>query len=404
MRLTLSFAALFLSVIFLQLSSGAMGPLDALSGAQEGFTTTQIGLLGSAHFIGFFIGCWSAPRLMGSSGHIRAFAAFAACGAIGAMAHPLWIDPLGWSMMRILSGFAIAGCYTVVEAWLHAKVTNKTRGRTMGIYRVVDLGASLVAQLMIGVLEPVSYVSYNILAILVCLSLLPLMLTTQRPPEAPKAPRLRPMKALRLSPLGVAGVIVAGVTMPAFRMVGAVYGDAVGLRPDQIGLYLAMAMIGGAIAQFPAGWLADAFDRRKVLIGASVVSIFVCGSTALLDTVTPTTAFLMSFLFGAATMPIFSISAAHANDFADPDFMAELSADLMFFYGVGAIFSPLLASALIQAYGPGAMYGMIALAHMGLVVFGLYRMTVRDTASRAPYRYLPRTSFILGRILGRKGD
>ena len=180
MRLALSFAALFLSVMFLQLSSGAMGPLDALSGAQSGFSTTQIGLLGSAHFIGFFIGCWSAPRLMGSSGHIRAFAAFAACGAIGAMAHPIWIDPLGWSLMRVLSGFAIAGCYTVVEAWLHAKVTNQTRGRMMGIYRVVDLGASLVAQLMIGILDPVSYVSYNILAILVCMSLLPLMVTTAK--------------------------------------------------------------------------------------------------------------------------------------------------------------------------------------------------------------------------------
>jgi len=402
MRLILSFAALFTSVIFLQLSSGALGPLDALSGAQSGFTTTQIGLLGSAHFVGFFIGCWGAPRLMGSSGHIRAFAAFAACGAIGALLHPIWIDPLGWSGMRVLTGFSIAGCYTVVEAWLHAKVTNKTRGRTMGIYRVVDLGASLVAQLMIGVLEPVSYVSYNILAILVCMSLLPLMLTTSKPPDAPKAPRLRPMKALHLSPLGVAGVVVAGVTMPAFRMVGAIYGDEVGLRPDQIGLFLAMAMVGGALAQMPVGWLADKFDRRYVLIGASIASILVSAATAMGPTMSPSTVFVMSFLFGAATMPIFSLSAAHANDFAEADFMVELSADLMFFYGVGAIFSPLLASVLIQAYGPGAMFGMIAVAHAVLVVFGLYRMTVRDTASRAPYTYIPRTSFILGRILRRR--
>ena len=87
MRLIISFAALFLSVILLQLSSGGLGPLDALSGLQLNFTTEQIGLLGSAHFIGFFIGCWWAPRLMGSVGHSRAFAAFTATGAIGILAH-----------------------------------------------------------------------------------------------------------------------------------------------------------------------------------------------------------------------------------------------------------------------------------------------------------------------------
>ena len=62
MRTAISFAALFLSVILMQLSSGGVGPLDALSGLALNFSTEQIGLLGSAHFLGFFIGCWWAPR------------------------------------------------------------------------------------------------------------------------------------------------------------------------------------------------------------------------------------------------------------------------------------------------------------------------------------------------------
>ena len=237
MRTALSFAALFLSVIFLQLHAGALGPLDALGGLQEGFSTTEIGVLGSAHFVGFFIGCWGAPRLMGSTGHIRAFAAFAATGAIAALLHPLFIDPVGWAVMRVATGLCVAGCYTIVEAWLQAKVTNETRGRTLGIYRFVDLGASVAAQLLIGFLTPAAYASYNILAILACAALLPLVLTTSKPPPAPIAPRLRPLKAFRLSPLGVAGVITAGVTMPSFRMVGPIYGREIGLTVDQIGFF-----------------------------------------------------------------------------------------------------------------------------------------------------------------------
>ncbi len=185
MRTLISFAALFLSVFLLQLSSGGVGPLDALSGLQLSFTTGQIGLLGSSHFSGFFIGCWWAPRMMGSVGHSRAFAAFTATGAIGLLAHMLIVDPIAWSIMRVASGFCVAGCYTVIEAWLQAKVTNETRAGMMGVYRVVDMSGSLAAQLIIGVLDPASYISYNILAILCCAALLPITLTRIEQPEPP---------------------------------------------------------------------------------------------------------------------------------------------------------------------------------------------------------------------------
>jgi MFS family permease len=116
MRLIISFAALFLSIILLQLASGGVGPIDVLSGTALGFSRQEIGLLGSSHFLGFFIGCWWAPRLMGSVGHSRAFAAFTATGSIGLLAHMMVLDPIAWALMRIASGLCVAGCYTVIEA------------------------------------------------------------------------------------------------------------------------------------------------------------------------------------------------------------------------------------------------------------------------------------------------
>ncbi|MEC8573086.1 MAG: MFS transporter, partial [Pseudomonadota bacterium] len=192
MRLLISFAALFLSVILLQLSTGGVGPLDAISGLTLGFDKEQIGFLGSAHFVGFFIGCWWVPRLMGNVGHSRAFAVCTALGAMGLIGHTLTEDPLAWAAMRIASGLCMAGCYTVIEAWLNAKVTNENRGRAMGTYRIADLSASLAAQLLIAVLPPAAYVSYNLLAILCCAALLPLTMTKASQPEIPDAPRLRP--------------------------------------------------------------------------------------------------------------------------------------------------------------------------------------------------------------------
>jgi MFS family permease len=402
MRLMISFAALFLSVFLLQLGSGGVGPLDAISGLDLGFTTSQVGLLGSAHFFGFFIGCWWAPRLMGSVGHSRAFAAFAAAGTIAILSHMLIIGPVAWSFMRVATGMCVAGCYTIIESWLQAKVSNETRGRAMGSYRVVDIAGSFLAQMMIGVLEPASYVSYNILALFCCAALLPLTLTKVKQPEVPESPRLRPIKAIRRSPLAAAGVVVSGLTAAAFRMVGPIYGVEVGLTTDQIALFLGLFVLGGAASQIPAGWIADKYDRRWVLIWFSAAGILSCAFTVVSSGGGTGAVMAAAAVFGFATFPIYSVAAAHAHDFAENHERIELSAALMFLYALGAIASPYLVSALIQAYGPSAMFIFVSSAHVLLIIFGLLRMGARPTEEkRTPYIYAPRTTFLIGRLLGR---
>ncbi|MDG1472901.1 MAG: MFS transporter [Ascidiaceihabitans sp.] len=402
MRLLISFAALFLSVLLLQLSSGGVGPLDALSGLVLGFSNQQIGLLGSSHFLGFFIGCWWAPRLMGSVGHSRAFAAFTAAGAIGLLAHMLIVNPYAWAGMRIASGICVAGCYTVVEAWLQAKVTNETRGRAMGVYRIVDMSGSLMAQMMIGVLAPASYVSYNLLAILCCAALLPLTLTKVPQPATPSAPRLRPRLAFERSPLAAAGVVVAALSSASFRMVGPLYGQEVGLSAGQIAYFLSAFVLGGAIAQYPVGWLADKFDRRWVLIWLSVAPMLSCAVTVFSTGLGVNGIMLAAFLFGMTSFPIYSVAAAHAHDFADDSERVELSAALMFYFALGAIAAPYGASILIDAFGPRALFIMIASGHVLLIIFGLTRMRARPTREdKTRYVYAPRTSFLIGRLTGK---
>jgi MFS family permease len=405
MRMMISFAALFFSVLLLQLSSGGVGPLDVLSGTQLGFTRQELGMLGSAHFVGFFIGCWFAPRLMGSIGHSRSFAAFTAAGSIGLIAHMMVVDPYAWALMRVASGLCVAGCYTVVEAWLQAKVTNETRGRAMGTYRMVDMIGSLAAQGIIGILAPADYISYNILTILCCAALLPITLTSISQPETPKSLRLRPKLAFTRSPLAVAGVIVAALSSASFRMVGPIYGQEMGLTAAEIAWFLAAFVIGGAFAQLPVGWIADKFDRRKVLIWLSVAAIISCGITLSLASTGVFGILLSSAFFGLTTFPIYSVAAAHAHDFASTDERVELSAALMFWFAMGAIAAPYGASVLIENYGPEAMFVMLAAGHASLIIFGLSRMLAGRTAlRRTAYVNAPRTSFVVGRLFRKERE
>ena len=110
-----------------------------------------------------------------------------------------------------------------------------------------------------------------------------------------------------------------------------------------------------------------------------------------------------AFLFGFTSFPIFSVSSAHAHDFATDAERVELSAALMFYYAIGAIAAPYGAAVLIDAFGPSALFILIAAGHALLVAFGLTRMFARPTPKdKTNFVYAPRTSFIIGRLNRRK--
>jgi len=114
---------------------------------------------------------------------------------------------------------------------------------------------------------------------------------------------------------------------------------------------------------------------------------------------------LNAALFGFTTFPVYSVAAAHAHDFASNEERAELSAALLFFYALGAIAAPWTASQLIEAFGPGALFALVAVGHFAMLVFGLLRMRVRPTrATRTRYVWAPRTTFLIGRLLRRSRE
>ena len=119
----------------------------------------------------------------------------------------------------------------------------------------------------------------------------------------------------------------------------------------------------------------------------------------------PSTLIAGSFLFGAAALPLYSVSAAYANDHCPRDFVVELNASLLVLFALGAVLSPTIAAELVALYGPDALWGYIALGHAALIAFGFWRLTVRPTApAPQPYRSLLRSSTMLGRLLKRRDD
>ena len=381
--------------------NGLQGTLIALRGAQEGFEPATIGFLGTAYFAGFLLGCLFVIRIMKSVGHVRSFAALAAIASVGTILLVLVIDPVMWTIVRFASGFCFAGLFTIMESWLNSGVSNHDRARVLALYRIVDIGCVTGAQFLIPAFGADGFTIFAIMSILITLSLVPVSLGDRTNPRAPQDVKLDLRRVFQISPLGCIGCVVIGVTNSSFRTLSPVYAEQIGMSVTDVVTFVSVGIIGGAVIQYPLGYLSDLWDRRMILListtGAMVsalVLVFFAGGGVFLN-------FLIVFAFGSFAMPLYSLSAAHANDRAGKDEFVVVNAALMLFYSFGAIGGPVAASFAMQQFGPTGLFGFICAIYSIFIVIILARMQARagvPAEARSRFTALLRTSTLFARL------
>ncbi|WP_173931695.1 MFS transporter [Chelativorans sp. Marseille-P2723] len=383
--------------------NGLMGTLIALRGVAEGFSPISIGIMGTAYFLGFVIGCLYIPRLLRSVGHIRAFAAMAALAATGTLLLVLIIDPYVWTAVRLLNGICFSSLFTIIESWLNSGAKNENRGRVLAIYRIIDIVAITGSQYIIPAVGVEGFTVFALTSMIITLSLVPVSIGDRSNPTPPAELRLDVSAVWQVSPLAMLGAITVGLTNGAFRMVGPVYADAVGYSVAEIVTFLNAGIIGGALMQYPLGALSDRWDRRYVILAsttaaaASTLAIFMLGAGGI-------TGYALIFVFGSFAMPIYSLTAAHANDRATSGEYVQVAAGLILFYSTGAVVGPIAASLLMQIYGSGGLFAFIAAAYIIFILITLYRIGAGDavpTERRGRFAALLRTSPIFIRMARR---
>lgn len=384
--------------------NGLQGTLIALRGAEEGFSPATIGFMGTAYFGGFLLGCVFITRIMKAVGHVRSFSALAAIASAGTLMLVLVIDPVMWSAIRFATGFCFAGLFTIMESWLNSGVQNRDRARVLALYRIIDIGSVTGAQFLIPVFGAGGFAIFAIMSIMITLSLVPVSLGDRSNPTAPEDVKLDLPRVWRISPLACIGCIFVGVTNSAFRTLSPVYAEQIGMSITDVVTFVSIGIIGGAIIQYPLGYLSDLWDRRKVLlittVGAMLAAlalVFLAGTSTLAN-------FVLVFVFGSFAMPLFSLSAAHANDRADKGEFVLVNAALMLFYSFGAIGGPLVASFFMQRFGPQSLFIFSATVYALFVVIILYRMQARGAVPagrRGHFIALLRTSTIFAKLTRR---
>lgn len=371
--------ALLLGMGLLMLGNGLQGSLLGLRAVLEGFETATTGLVMTGYYVGFLAGSLLVPRMVRRVGHIRVFAALASLASIAVLLHTVLIDPVTWTAMRLVTGFAYAGLYIVAESWLNDQGTNRTRGQLLSVYMVIQLGAMALGQLLLNVADPGGFLLFIAVSVLVSLALVPILLTVAPAPSFDEPSHVGLLDLYRISPLGVVGAFAIGTAHGSVFGMGAVYAERAGLNVAEISVFMALYLVGGMVLQWPIGRLSDRFDRRLVLTAVTLVAAAAAVVAVIAPGLHHIALFAVIGLFGGLSLPMYSLCLAHTNDYLEPRQMVAASSSLVMLTGIGACLGPFSVAMIMSLIGAEGFFWWVGGIHAGIGVFAIWRMSRRPS-------------------------
>lgn len=369
-----SISSLLLGITIVLLGSGLLGTVVGVRATQEGFDPVVIGFIQSAFFLGYVLGTFVCPPLIKRAGHIRVFAVMAALGSAAAIGFALWIHPVSWALLRMVSGISMVGLYMVVESWLNEHSSHHSRGRIFAVYMSITLVALGLSQFLLLVEDNRGFIHFALATVLFSLALIPVALTQMIEPKPVTAPRSRLKELYFVSPLGVTGALVSGLANGAFWGMGAVFAQHIGLSVADTSTFMSAVIFGGALLLWPVGQLSDRLDRRHVLIAVS----FASAATALAAFISlsgpAVVSLLLAFLYGGNSLSVYALAVAHLNDHLKPGEVLEATRSILLVYGAGSALGPMVAGFCMTVWGGPAFLEYLATILTLLGLFGLYRI------------------------------
>ena len=373
-------AALLISVALLLMGNGLQGTLLPVRASIEAFSEIDIGIMGSAYFVGFALGCYYGTHIVRRAGHIRTFTAMVAVASSAVLAHAIIVSPILWWCLRALTGLCFAVLYLVIESWLNEKATNENRGTVFSIYTIINLTVITIGQLMLTLDEPTDFPLFALSSILLSIAAVPVAMTTASAPKPIATTSVRFVRLYRLSPVGMMGCLTVGLANGAFWGLAPIYAQGETGDVTAVAIFMSITVIAGAVGQYPLGRLSDRMDRRRViaisLLGAAVAGI----GLVLINPAWQHAVFAVTFIYGMFAFPLYALSVAQTNDRIDASSYVEAASGLLMVYAIGAVIGPIVASLFMKFIGNAGLFTFTVLVHVAALIFTLYRIRHQSAA------------------------
>ena len=381
--------ALFFGFALISLAHGLQGTLIGVRAVVEGFSFISTGFIVAGYYVGYLTGSIVIPIFLKRVGHIRVFAALASLASIAILLHSVFIEPYMWFFIRILTGISLAGIFVIMESWLNDKSTNETRGQILSIYMIITFSFLGMGQFLLNLSDPAKVDLFILVSILLSFALLPILLSVSEAPNITNPKKFSLKRLFVISPLGFVGAFFTGLAHSAILGYGAVFAAAKGFGIFEISIFMVIVTSFGALFQWPIGYISDKIDRRIILIAvtliASALSLFIVASSYISLIIF----FLLLAIYAGMSLPMYSLTVAHTNDFLQQDEIIGASSAFAILVGLGAICGPIIASFFMNIIGPDGFFVYLFVVHGLLGLFGLYRMAKRSKPADLESQYTP---------------
>jgi MFS family permease len=383
--------SVFLSLTILLIGHGLQQSLLPLYAHSIGWSPAEVGLTGSAYFLGFIVGCFYVPKLIRRVGHVRVFTVCSGVAIMAILMTAKWQQVGIWALCRALTGLSFAGLYMIFESWLNERAPHDLRGTIMSFYGFLSVAAMAVGQLFLFDLQIVE--GSSLVAMILALAIIPVALTTSPQPQLPTEVSVSFSAAYRASQVAPVMAAVAGFVMGLVWSNGAVFASAHSSSTNAGASFILFTLIGGLVCQLPAGRLSDHHDRRWVMLALSMTACISIAAALSLGQLSDFTLNFLAFVLGGTAMPMYSLAIAHANDNAEGRFLVIASAMLVA-NGLGSTIAPLIYAGLNHAGFNNAYFVMIGIVYLLGVIWIVFRLSVHEALGEyyEPYQNIPKTT------------
>lgn len=384
-----AFSSLYFATLLMLLGSGLLSTYLGLRLTAEGVSEIWIGLLMSGYYAGLVLGASLGHRLIARVGHIRAFVASAGVVTASVLGHGLIPSVEFWLVLRLLVGMAMMCQYMVLESWLNEQAESHQRGMVFASYMAVTYLGLALGQGVLMLMPDLDIRQLLLVSMCFSLCLVPVALTRRLHP-APLHPA--PMKIrlfLSRIPQALTTVLVSGLLLGAFYGLAPVFATAMGLENADIGVFMAITIVAGLIAQWPVGWLSDRMDRSRMIQLSALILVAVMLLIAV-GGMTGIGLLVLTAVFGVLAFTLYPLAVALANDHVDPADRVALSAMLLVTFGLGASIGPLLGSLVMKVLDASMLYVFMACCSLILVIRVRPETVTGDhLVDDAPIQFMP---------------
>lgn len=355
---------------------GAALPLVPLALERRGVDNFTIGLVSAAWGIGMISTAHRIPAVASRIGAIPLICLSLVMTAAISVAFAYTEDTILWFVLSLLSGVSGGVPWVVSEIWINIVVDEGRRGRAVAIYSSLVAaglaGGPLILQ-VVGVYGPRPFLATAALTLLIALPLLP---SWRGAPLVERASEDGFLRVARLAPVAMLAAFACGLGEQAAFSFLPVYAVTAGVAPETGAMWLSAFVIGNVGLQWPIGWAADHWDRRKVLAACAFFSAAMTILLSMID-LRGESIFVLLLFWGGISFGIYTVGLALLGQRFRGRDIALANAAFTILYTVGGLIGRPVTGAAMDIMGHAGFGPSIAIFYLAAGVGALLALRRR---------------------------